>query len=284
MPPETLKAALSAAESLAGIPAITGPEPDEQARELIVWGNGILKALTDERKGITARLDAMKAELMQPEKQLAAAIETAKARRNEYAAATLAVANYKAALADITTSLCAKLNALMGQAESPQAFRTLVTMKVKGDQFTSAADKLLAEKFGTFQQSHPAHFREMQEMINEMLLFYRREIQAVQARWSAAGYQPKRDSQAVQATVAADLAAENVAVKSEAAPQKNILKTYTGTVVPGAKSAYIALLNYYLSHGGSPEKLQFLADFAARNGCPPVEGVTYHETVKVRNA
>lgn len=41
-------------------------------------------------------------------------------------------------------------------------------------------------------------------------------------------------------------------------------------------TAYIKLVEFYLKNGGDNAKLEFLADFAAKNGQPQIQGVTYN--------
>lgn len=43
-----------------------------------------------------------------------------------------------------------------------------------------------------------------------------------------------------------------------------------------SRSAYRELVEFYLRTGGDEVKLEFLADFAAKNGQPKIEGVTYN--------
>lgn len=73
----------------------------------------------------------------------------------------------------------------------------------------------------------------------------------------------------------------NAAIQSQTRPESKGKGTRLVTKAQVVqKTAYTDLIAFYIANGGNIDKLSFLADFAAKNGKPTIQGVTYTEQAK----
>ena len=73
----------------------------------------------------------------------------------------------------------------------------------------------------------------------------------------------------------------NAAIQSQMRPESKSKGTRLVTKAQVVqKTAYADLVAFYIANGGNIDKLSFLADFAAKNGKPTIQGVNYIEQAK----